>query len=233
MLLVQEHKIHTELRLESAQRSAKTAGWRTHLGLAHSTALDRASGGVGVLCRRRVGLHPHEGLVADGMQHRLQAAWLGAVMKGGLHLCSIWLFHSQGVSESNLHILAEAAALLGTLSGPWVIAGDWNITPDMLSATGWLDVVKGRIVSPAAPTCNGSTYDVFVVSRSIAHAVLGVSRIDDGGFTPHFPTRLYLAGDARRKAVRRLVRPRRVDGELPAGPLLDPRAGRLGGRRHC
>ncbi|CAK0861050.1 unnamed protein product, partial [Prorocentrum cordatum] len=195
------------------------------LSLAHSTPLDRASGGVGVLCRRRIGFHPHADLVADGLQHRLQAAWLGAVMKGGLHLCSIWLFHSRGVSESNLHILAEAAALLGTLSGPWVIAGDWNITPDMLTATGWLDVVKGRIILPAFPTCNGSTYDFFVVSRSIAHAVLGVGRIDDGGFTPHFPTRLYLAGDARRKAVRRLVRPRRVDGELPAGPLLDPAPG--------
>ncbi|CAK0867119.1 unnamed protein product, partial [Prorocentrum cordatum] len=35
-------------------------------------------------------------------------------------------------------------------------------------------------------------------------------------------TRLYLAGDARRKAVRRLVRPRRVDGDLPQGPLLPP-----------
>ncbi|CAK0836913.1 unnamed protein product, partial [Prorocentrum cordatum] len=136
-LLIQEHKIHSELRLAAAARAAKQAGWRSHLGVAHSTACDRASGGVGVLCRRRFGMHPHADLVSDGMHHRLQAAHLGAVLKGGIHLCSIWLFHSQGISESNLHVLAEAAALLGTLSGPWVIAGDWNVAPQMLTDTGW------------------------------------------------------------------------------------------------
>ena len=48
------------------------------------------------------------------IQHdRLQAAWLGGVMRGGIHLCSIWLIDSQGLSETNLTILAEAAAMLG------------------------------------------------------------------------------------------------------------------------
>ena len=219
VVLLQEHKIRTDERMAAASRTAQTLGWRSHLALAHTTALDSASGGVGIFCRRRTGLHAHTGIVKEGYQHRLQASWLGAVMRGGIHLCSIWLVHSQGLSETNLAILAEAAALLGAIAGPWVIGGDWNISPQLLESCGWLDVIHGKIVATPLPTCNGSTYDFFVVSRSIAHAVVGVSRIDDAGFKPHFPSRLYIAGDARRKAVRRLVRPRRIHGSLPHGPL--------------
>ena len=145
-------------------------------------------------------------------------------MRGGIHLCSIWLIDSQGLSESNLAILAEAAALLHSISGPWIIGGDWNINPQVLQGSGWLDVVGGKIVATPLPTCNGSTYDFFVVSMSLAHVVVGTSRIDNAGFSPHFPTRIYIAGDARRKAVRRLVRPRRIDGVLPHGPLSRPEA---------
>ena len=62
----------------------------------------------------------------------------------------------------------------------------------------------------------------LIVSGTLAHAVLGASRIDKDSFTPHFPVRLHLASDARRKEVRRLVRPGRVDGALPSFPLPRP-----------
>ena len=77
-------------------------------------------------------------------------------MRGGVHACSIWLIHGQRLSDDNLAILAEAAILLCTLSGPWVIGGDWNITPETLQASGWLDVVGGKVVAPTLATC---TYD--------------------------------------------------------------------------
>ncbi|CAK0897169.1 unnamed protein product, partial [Prorocentrum cordatum] len=143
-----------------------------------------------------------------------RAAYLGAALKSGTHARSIWLFHSQGISESNLHVLAEAAALLGLLSGPWVIAGDWNVAPQMLTDAGWLDVAQGRIASPAISARNGSTCDFFVVSRSLARAALGVSRIDDGGFTPHFPTRCQRRGPGHASA----------GNQLRGAPLRDAQA---------
>ena len=72
---------------------------------------------------------------------------------------------------------------------------------------------------PPLPTCNGHTYDFFIIKRCIAHAVKGVQRVQDGGLNPHWVSRLLVRGDARRKAVRVLVRPPRVPGVLPAGPL--------------
>ena len=218
ILVLQEHKVHTQLRLDSMQREAQRQGWRMTTALADSTAAGCASGGAAVLGRRRFGMVPHAGCAADGVQHRLQAAWVGVVTRGGLHVVSIWLRHSEGLSEANLNILAETAALIVTLPGPWVIAGNWNITPAMLQQTGWLGIVQGAVVAPDAPTCNNSTYDFFVVAATLHPAVLGVSCIFDAGFTPHLPVRLYLAGHARRKQVRRLVRPPSGSRRSPAGP---------------
>ena len=87
-------------------------------------------------------------------------------MRGGVHACSIWLVDSQGLTDINLTILAEAAAMLGAISGPWVIGGDWNINPQVLRASGWLGVVGGRLFSTELTTCNGSTYGVLVVSHN-------------------------------------------------------------------
>ena len=50
------------------------------------------------------------------------------------------------------------------------------------------------------------------------HSVAGIQRVVDGGFQPHHPTRLLLRGDARRKLVRQICRPTRVNGILPHGP---------------
>ena len=44
-------------------------------------------------------------------------------------------------------------------------------------------------------------------------------RIADGGCCPHWPARLYLDGALRHKAVRRLIRPDKVPGAHPPGPI--------------
>ena len=74
-------------------------------------------------------------------------------------------------------------------------------------------------MAPQAPTCKESSFDYFVVSDSLRHAVAAIQRIDDAGLSPHWPARLLLRGDARRPLIRTLVRPTSVPGVLPAGPL--------------
>ena len=80
-------------------------------------------------------------------------------------------------------------------------------------------MVRGKTFAPDQPTCGERTYDYFVVSCDLAHAVAGVVRLEDGGCKPHWTTRLYLNGAARAKAVRRLAKPQLVPGVLPHGPL--------------
>ena len=130
------------------------------------------------------------------------------------------------MSEANKAILEEAAVLLGLLKGPWIVAGDFNVNPEDLAATRWVDIVDGVVFAPALPTCTTATssnrYDCFVVHRSIAHAVVAVQRVEDGACKPHWPARLLIKSNARRMAVRKLVRAKKVPGTLPFGPPCAP-----------
>ena len=139
----------------------------------------------------------------DGFRHHISLAWVNAVMRGGLYCMSMYLRHSEGLSSANMLILEEAAVALGTVSGPWVIGGDWNMPPHTLAASGWLDMVGGLVVATTLPTCNESVYDYFVVQRSIAHAVVGVQPLSDGGLNPHWPTRLVASWPGKELALRR------------------------------
>ena len=35
------------------------------------------------------------------------------------------------------------------MKGPWIIGGDFNMTPSELEDSGWLETVKGVVVAPA------------------------------------------------------------------------------------
>jgi hypothetical protein len=119
-------------------------------------------------------------------------------------------------------LLEEAAVALKLCHGGWILGGDWNLSPEVLRASKWLDMVGGVVFATPLPTCNDSTYDYFVVHRSLAHSVVGVQKIEDGGCNPHWQSRLLLRGDARRLAVRKLVRPPKVEATLPFGPQRPP-----------
>ena len=90
---------------------------------------------------------------------------------------SIYLCESEGLSSENMSILEAAAVALGTATGPWIVGGDWNMPPQLLLQSGWLEIVQGVIVAPDPPTCNDSVYDYFVVHWSLAHAVAGVQQV--------------------------------------------------------
>ena len=49
--------------------------------------------------------------------------------------------------------------------------------------------------------------------------VHSIVRLNDVGLNPHWPTRLLIKGNARRHLVRRLVKPGRIPGHLPPGPV--------------
>ena len=217
IVLLQEHRL-----LQGQDAQARSRGWKSHLPPAWPTAAGRASAGVGIMACGGIGLAPHADAVPHEYSPRIAAAWVGGVIRGGIHCVSVYLRDSEGLSEANLAILTQLAALLRSLSGPWVVGGDWNIQPQQLQESRWLDLVRGTIHATSQPTCHQSTYDFFVVSATISHSVLTVQRITDAGLSPHSPVRLLLRGDARRPMVRRLVRPPRIEGALPHGPANDP-----------
>ena len=99
---------------------------------------------------------------------------VGAMGKGGCHLGTPYCFSGVGIThKSNLDLLESMAHTLSGLIGPWILGGDWNCTPQELEETGWVRRVGGVIHAPEAATCNGKTYDFFVVANCIAEQVVG------------------------------------------------------------
>ena len=74
------------------------------------------------------------------------------------------------------------------------------------SASGWL-VIGEVLYARSLPTCHDSTYDNFVVSSSLARAVVAAQSFEDAGLSSPFPASLVIRGDAKRLAVRKMVRP--------------------------
>ena len=199
-------------------RSARRAGWSACAWSARQNPSGQASGGVAVMARRGIGICPHS-VVKEDCQYRQGFVHINGCCPGGIHCGSVWMKDSQGLSDTNLQLLASLASSIGRLRGPWLLGGDWNMAPSTLQSSGWLSIVDGVVVATALPTCNSSVYDYFVVSRGLLPAVVGIQRIDDAGLCPHWPTRLLLRGDARRFSTRQLVRPEHVQPHLPVGPL--------------
>ena len=102
------------------------------------------------------------------------------------------------------------------------MAGDFNIEPGDIARSGFLQMVDGVLFHTNSATCGNNTRDYFIVHRSLAHAVVGIQRVDGVGLHPHSPVSLTLRGDSRRFAVRQLVRPPKVTATLPHGPPIKP-----------
>ncbi len=219
ILLAQETKIFEDDRLVGASLSARAAGWNPTFTPALRTAASKGSGGGAVLVRKGSGIKGNSiEAIKTQFQHRMCVSWIDAVFKGGVHCISIWLKDSEGMSATNKAILEELAVVIGGLKGPWVVGGDWNLTPDILMASNWPAMVGGRVRATTLATCHSSVYDFFVIDKSIDFAVAGVQRLSDGAMYPHWASRLLLRGDSKRYAVRRLIKAKRIDGVLPCGP---------------
>ena len=212
---IQEMRVVGQDRCHGGMEAARKAKWKIKITPACVTEKGYASAGVAVACRAQFGMvHPQ----AQGWEYdttRMQHAHVGAVCRGGIHCVAVYLYNSEGLSERNRGVLLDLARLIRGLRGPWVVMGDWNLSPEVLQASGWVEEVCGKVLCPSMPTCKNSTIDYFVVDRRLVHAVVYVKRLEGFGITPHYPVRLAI----RALMVRRMVAPRKIPAVLPSGCL--------------
>ena len=219
VLAVQEVRISSLERLDAASNEARRLGWNPILSPALKAGGNMSSGGGAVLARKGTGVKQVcKNSIPEAMQHRLACTWVDCILKGGVNFLNVYLKDSEGLSETNKLLLETGAGVLNGLKGPWIAQGDWNMPPETLAASKWLEMVDGVIFATQLPTCHDNVYDYFVVHKSLADAVIGVQRLQDGGLNPHWMTRLILKGNAKRFAVRQLVRPGKIQGIFPHGP---------------
>eukprot|EP00972_Heterocapsa_arctica_P051721 7609318-Heterocapsa_arctica.AAC.1 len=76
-----------------------------------------------------------------------------------------------GLTGINLDILETIGRFTMLLNFPWILAGDWNMEPDMIRAAGWLHQFGGGVIAPADHTCSkvmGNTLDYFIAARALS-----------------------------------------------------------------
>ena len=216
---LQELRVRDEA-LRSAERQAKCAKWSLAIEPAAETEAASTSAGVGVAVRSHLG-HSESQManVPQCAASRVKVTWMGAFCKGGIHLVSLYLWHSEGASCRNIDLLQVVAGVVARLRGPWIIAADWNMCPSVLRGTGFLELVRGCIQATGQATCNDNEYDYFVIDRRLTPAVASVRRIGDAGTSPHSPVRLLLRGRPRSHVIKVLVAPPKARPNLPSGCL--------------
>ena len=154
---------------------------------------------------------------------RVHVTHVNAVVRGGLHCVSVYCVTGEGLSARNLAILAEVARILSRIRGCWLVAGDFNLTPQQLHESGWVDLVGASVCAPQVPTCNQKVMEFFVLDRRLvdAGAVKGLAVVRDSPGNPHYAVRLWLDGRCRRNQVRMLSSPSKVGASLPFGPFAE------------
>ncbi len=109
---------------------------------------------------------------------------------------------------------------------PWCAAGDWNMEPAMLRASGWLSAMDADVLTAAVVATThaggreGRHIDYFVASRTIAALGPVLTLCADATIRTHDAIRMRLPAAPRTFTIRRMVRAKPFPREMPIGPRM-------------
>ena len=229
----QEHHAVGEL-WENLRYSAKRLGWQLHGAAGFAGEALRCRSGVGVAAPNHIGLallgERQFDISPARSPGKLTAAWLDGAIKGGILIVSAYLWHSEGATHRSLELLHAAGDAAASHGGPWLIAGDFNTTPEEMvgdeATSAWLHRLGGTIVAPSSPTCRssegGRVIDFFIIDKRIAHAVAEVFVAVDLASSPHSAVVIRLRRSATSALLRMLNRPPRFPAVKFIGCAREP-----------
>ncbi len=186
--------------------------------------------GVAIFARPHVGLcHPRAGSHIV-VPHRAVAACVQPPGYRLTTLVSLYLEDGKGVGGDNLAHLGEVGKFLNCQDDqvPFVLAGDFQCTPDEVAATGFAASVGGELVACGTPrgTCRtsrtASEIDFFLVSKMLAVGIKEVATVEDAGTRPHVPVVLSFAPKLVTARALILRLPPHLGTERVYGPLPPP-----------
>ena len=222
---MQEHHAAGEKWAQLKDKAVRE-GWKIGGAAAVMTSAGKGTAGVAVLARSHIGL----GTMWQGQldfsprssKGRLTAMWTDGILKGGMLLMSIYLWHSEGLSQRNLDILNAAARIVHYHGGPWLLAGDFNMTADDLRrAEKWLAKIDGKVVATEVATCRsvrgGRVIDLLVIDNRIGGAIQRTWTDMRFPSSPHRAVVIRIRANATRDMVCRVKKARPFPMERPIG----------------
>ena len=112
---------------------------------------------MAIVARKHIGMAHVESDIPADLKPRLTATWVGALIKGGCTFICIYPWTVEGLTDRNASLLNVLVQLVRSITGPWIVGGDWNMNPEVVTEAGWPARLKGVIYAPslrpATTTC--------------------------------------------------------------------------------
>ena len=156
----------------------------------------------------------HQGLaaVADAPSScggRLMFSRWSSWLPGGVLVGNTYGYTSEGMSARQFDLLDEMCVYLVRYGRPYILAGDWNMDPNIIERSGILQRINGIIIATSTPTTtSGTRLDYFIIHKDLASLVMNVEVMMVTGVLTHYPVRLRLRPAAQASPTRGLVAPR-------------------------
>jgi hypothetical protein len=139
---------------------------------------------------------------------------------GGIIFVSYYGISGKPIA-GQLQTLAALGQFVKSCALPFIIAGDWQVSPAVLAESRFPHRLGAEILAPDGPTNlrSGSTIDYFVVSRVIAAAVSQVQARHDLYLAPHVPVIASVATRSKLGINYALAQPKVLPVGHPQGPV--------------
>ena len=166
VVAIQQTHLHGT-SLKDFARKLTSAGFRVYKGEALPTTANHSKGGIALLVRKHLASRDVHTFISEG------CGLVAAERRTGhsnLLLVSLYLQCATPAAHyPNSEILAELMSLLKTWRGPWLVLGDFNLTPLEVAEAGIPLQTKGVLIPPSEPSLdNGNTLDMALVSKDLA-----------------------------------------------------------------
>eukprot|EP00959_Pyramimonas_sp_CCMP1952_P453158 9467779-Pyramimonas_sp.AAC.1 len=159
---------------------------------------------------------------------RWTTQWIDGMLPGGFILASIYLISGnqhKDVEDNNRQIILQCFEQLKRLGRPFIIGGDWNMSPLDLEELNVLNDMPATIAAPFEWTCSagrGRTIDFFVVSKHFKSLITGVRRLEGLSLATHWGVLLELEAGPGAAMEQQIVMPRKFPNDCPLGAPRPP-----------
>ena len=224
-IVLQEHKQRGQAWQDEVHNASKL-GWTLRGAEAHvgDVAGERSKCGVAVAVRAHIGVAKARGSPYDcspsGSPGRVAAIWVDGILRGGMMIISVYLWHTEGLTSRNWSILHSAVEAAKRFGGPFIIAGDFNMAPECLAAQHAFLKKAGLALRAAnSVTCTGASggteVDMCLIDARIQDAIVRMEVDSSFAGSPHQAVVLTLRASAPCSMKRVLRKPKGFPTKKP------------------
>ncbi len=205
-------------------------GWKSLWSPAVRGKRGGASAGVAVFAKEWIGMRapPKGGHEIHG--GRAVASVIDAPGYRPFLAVSVYGHVNKGAGTENAELLRAIGRRIDCQGDGWqyVIAGDYNLTPEQMAGAGFAEMLGGVIVKPdtARGTCRtpraARVLDFFVMSDAMSMAVHRVTTVETSGIKTHVPVQAEMFPRAAAMKALYIRPPPKIPTERVYGPLPPP-----------